>query len=132
MTETAPRDEMVDGAGRLRPHWRGLLDTLAGLGHEVLAERGRALDRVLADEGISSLLPGAEPGAWQAPVALVLIAIAATTALPRPARYDVSAVAAALATIGAPAAFGLPARSVRMKSMTFGSVCQVTPKTALS
>jgi hypothetical protein len=47
-------------------------------------------------------------GAWQAPVALVIAAVAAATALPRPAKYDVSAVCAALATIGAPAAFGLP------------------------
>ncbi|MFI7541760.1 SCO7613 C-terminal domain-containing membrane protein [Actinoplanes sp. NPDC049599] len=47
-------------------------------------------------------------GAWQAPVALVIAAVAAAAALPRPAKYDVSAVCAALATIGAPAAFGLP------------------------
>ncbi|GAA3347701.1 hypothetical protein GCM10020358_63470 [Amorphoplanes nipponensis] len=48
------------------------------------------------------------PGAWQAPVALLVAAVAAAAALPRPARYDVSSVCVALATIGAPAAFGLP------------------------
>ncbi|GID96060.1 SCO7613 C-terminal domain-containing membrane protein [Amorphoplanes digitatis] len=47
-------------------------------------------------------------GAWQAPVALVIIALAAAVALPRPTRYDVEAVCVALAAIGAPAAFGLP------------------------
>ncbi|MEV6598099.1 hypothetical protein AB0M36_14640 [Actinoplanes sp. NPDC051346] len=57
---------------------------------------------------VSGYPASAEPGAWQSPVALVIIAIAATAALPRPARYDVSAVTVALATIGAPAAFGLP------------------------
>lgn len=77
MSETAPRDEMVDGAGRLRPHWRGLLDTLAGLGPDVLAERGRALDRALADEGIAGLLPGAGSdagsGGWRCdPIPLIV------------------------------------------------------------
>ncbi|AGZ39401.1 SCO7613 C-terminal domain-containing membrane protein [Actinoplanes friuliensis] len=47
-------------------------------------------------------------GAWQAPVALVIAAVAAAVALPRPAKYDVSALCVALATVGAPAAFGLP------------------------
>ncbi|MFI5935535.1 SCO7613 C-terminal domain-containing membrane protein [Actinoplanes sp. NPDC051494] len=56
-----------------------------------------------------SAVPGNVPaGAWQAPVALTIIAVAAATALPRPWKYDVSAACAALATIGAPAAFGLP------------------------
>ena len=50
----------------------------------------------------------ASGGAWQAPVALGIIAAAAAAALPRPVSYDVGAVSAALATIGAPAAFGLP------------------------
>ncbi len=50
----------------------------------------------------------APPGAWQAPVTLLLIAIAAAAAMPAPYSYDIGAVAATLATIGAPAAFGLP------------------------
>jgi hypothetical protein len=45
---------------------------------------------------------------WQAPIALVIIGIAAANALPRPMSSDVSAVCVALATIGAPATFGLP------------------------
>ncbi|MEU4679406.1 permease [Micromonospora sp. NPDC023737] len=45
---------------------------------------------------------------WQAPVALVLLALAAAVLLPPPWRYDVAGVAVVLATIGAPAAFDLP------------------------
>jgi hypothetical protein len=45
---------------------------------------------------------------WQGPVALVLLGIAAGVLLPAPWKYDVSGVAAVLATIGVPAAFDLP------------------------
>jgi hypothetical protein len=48
------------------------------------------------------------PDAWQAPITLLLIAIAAAAALPPPYSYDVGAVCATLATVGAPACFGLP------------------------
>jgi hypothetical protein len=70
--------------------------------------------RILAAPGpvwasdISGYSAASSPGAWQGPVALVIVAIAAATALPRPMSYDVGAICAALATIGAPAAFGLP------------------------
>lgn len=93
---------------------RGL--TLAGLVVAALAA-WQALElglRILAAPGpiwASDVtnVPGDVPaGAWQAPVALVIVAIATATALPRPWRDDVSAVCMALATIGAPAAFGLP------------------------
>ena len=56
-----PRDEMVDGSGGLRPHWRPLLGPLTGLGREALADRQRQLDAILAEEGKGSVLPGAEP-----------------------------------------------------------------------
>jgi len=52
-------DEMVDGAGRLRPHWRGVLSAFTSLGASGLAERGRRLDRAFQEEGIASVLPGA-------------------------------------------------------------------------
>lgn len=45
---------------------------------------------------------------WQAPLALLLLAGAAAVALPRPWSYDVSLACVGLATIGTPAAFGLP------------------------
>ncbi len=57
---------------------------------------------------LSGYPAGSPPGAWQAPVTLLLLAIAAAAALPAPYSYDVGAVAATLATISAPAAFGLP------------------------
>ena len=51
-------DEMVDGTGRIRPHWRGLLGAFSAVGDE-LAERARRLDLALSEEGVSSVLPGA-------------------------------------------------------------------------
>ena len=59
------RDEMVDGKGGLRPQWRDLLGVLAGLGHGVLAERARQLDRVMEEEGVAGLLPGSPPAPWR-------------------------------------------------------------------
>ncbi|GIF19242.1 hypothetical protein BJ973_006287 [Actinoplanes tereljensis] len=50
----------------------------------------------------------AQPGAWQAPFALVVLAVAAGFAAPRPWSYAMSAGAGALAAIGAPFALGLP------------------------
>jgi uncharacterized circularly permuted ATP-grasp superfamily protein/uncharacterized alpha-E superfamily protein len=58
-------DEMVDGQGSLRPHWRNLLGVVSGLGEGGLAERARRLDRAFADEGITSILPGASDYAWR-------------------------------------------------------------------
>ena len=58
------RDEMVDGKGGLRPQWRGLMSVVAGLGHGVLAERSKRLDRVMEEEGVTSLLPGSPPDPW--------------------------------------------------------------------
>ncbi|GLZ01369.1 hypothetical protein [Actinoplanes sp. NBRC 103695] len=53
--------------------------------------------------------PGNIPAeAWQGPIALLFVAVAAAAALPPPYSYDVGAVCATIATIGAPAAFGLP------------------------
>ncbi|MGK5680977.1 SCO7613 C-terminal domain-containing membrane protein [Actinoplanes sp. URMC 104] len=55
-----------------------------------------------------SAFPSPEPGLWQAPFALVAVAIAAAIAAPRPWSYLLSAIAGALAAIGAPFALGLP------------------------
>ena len=57
-------DEMVDGNRGVRPGWRGLLGVLAGLGRDVLTERSQRLDRLAAEEGPPSLLPGA-PETWR-------------------------------------------------------------------
>ncbi len=57
---TAPLDEMVDGRGGLRPHWRNLLGVLTELGRETLLERATRLDCAFEEEGAASVLPGAE------------------------------------------------------------------------
>ncbi|WP_426955774.1 circularly permuted type 2 ATP-grasp protein [Muricoccus radiodurans] len=61
MSLSAAHDEMVDGGGRLRPHWSHVLGAFRELGEQVMAERVRALDAVLAEEGNAALLPGAAP-----------------------------------------------------------------------
>ncbi len=51
-------DEMVNGQGGIRPHWRDLLSAVGGDGQ--LGERARRLDRAFEDEGLATLLPGAK------------------------------------------------------------------------
>jgi uncharacterized circularly permuted ATP-grasp superfamily protein len=53
---------MVDGAGRLRPHWRGVLGVYGGLADE-LPERAQRLERAAAEEGVASVLPGSDRAA---------------------------------------------------------------------
>ncbi len=62
--ETGPLDEMVDGAGQFRQHWRRILDPIFGLGSDELAARSRLLKRAFADEGFTSVLPGASSVNW--------------------------------------------------------------------
>lgn len=57
--ESSARDEMVDGQGGVRPHWRALLGVLTGLGPDGLKLAGQRLERAFEDEGITSVLPGA-------------------------------------------------------------------------
>lgn len=67
-------DEMVDGRGGVRAHWRPLLGILGGMGEGVLAERARRLDRAFEDEGVAGLLPGSKRDAtWRCdPLPMVL------------------------------------------------------------
>ena len=76
-----PLDEMVDGQGRVRGHWRGLLGAYSALGYAAVAERARRLDRAFDEEGVATVLasePGSAPRArrpWRCdPVPLVLTA----------------------------------------------------------
>lgn len=70
--------------------------------------------RVLATPGpiwgaeLAGWPTGPSGAGWQAPVALLLLAAAAAIAIPRPWAYDVAGACVALATIGTPAALGLP------------------------
>ena len=45
-------DEMMDDGGRVRPHWRPLLDMLATLGPEEINRRFAAADRYLRSSGV--------------------------------------------------------------------------------
>ncbi len=67
-------DEMVDGRGGVRAHWRPLLGILGGMGEGVLADRARRLDRAFEDEGMAGVLPGAKRDAiWRCdPLPMVL------------------------------------------------------------
>jgi uncharacterized circularly permuted ATP-grasp superfamily protein/uncharacterized alpha-E superfamily protein len=47
---------MVDGRGRVRPHWRGLLGAYSALGYAAVAERARRLDRAFEEEGVATVL----------------------------------------------------------------------------
>ena len=58
-------DEMVDGRGHLRQHWRGLLGAFSMLGEGGLAERGRRLERAFAEDGVTSVMPGEARLFWQ-------------------------------------------------------------------
>ncbi|HTR16172.1 MAG TPA: circularly permuted type 2 ATP-grasp protein [Acetobacteraceae bacterium] len=71
--ETQAIDEMVTGAGGLRPHWRRLVGNLAGLGTSGLVDRAARLDRAFADDGVTGLLPSAAHAAWNCdPIPLLL------------------------------------------------------------
>src|SRR6185312_5040799 len=75
MNESSPLDEMVDGTGQVRPHWRGVFGTIFSLGHETLNERARLLERAFVEEGITAMLPGEQPVNWRCdPIPLILSA----------------------------------------------------------
>ena len=75
MTLQVGLDEMVDGHGGLRPHWRGLLGAFSTLGDGGLQEAVRRVDRAFEDEGVTSILPGADRLAWRCdPIPLPLLA----------------------------------------------------------
>jgi len=45
-------DEMMDGDGRVRPHWQPFLKSLAALGSDEISRRFAAADRYLRDSGV--------------------------------------------------------------------------------
>ncbi|MFD0594483.1 hypothetical protein ACFQZ4_20295 [Catellatospora coxensis] len=85
----------------------GVLVLIAG--YPALAGGIKALARP-GDLWAANLAPvggGVEFG-WQAPAALVVLAIAAAVVLPPPRSHQAAAIAAILATVGTPAALGWP------------------------
>ena len=75
MSSDSPLDEMADGTGHAKPHWRSLLSAMFALGHETLAQRARLLDQAFADEGITAILPGERAVNWRCdPIPLLISA----------------------------------------------------------
>ena len=75
MSDDSALDEMADGSGNAKPHWRSLLSTLFALGHETLAQRAHLLDQAFAEEGITAILPGERAVNWRCdPIPLLLSA----------------------------------------------------------
>jgi uncharacterized circularly permuted ATP-grasp superfamily protein/uncharacterized alpha-E superfamily protein len=75
MTDQGPLDEMADGNGQAKPHWRSLLSSLFALRHDTLAERARMLDLAFAEEGITAILPGERAVNWRCdPIPLLISA----------------------------------------------------------
>ncbi len=71
----APLDEMADGSGHAKPHWRSLLSVIFSLGHETLAQRALLLDQTFEEEGITAILPGERAVNWRCdPIPLPLAA----------------------------------------------------------
>jgi uncharacterized circularly permuted ATP-grasp superfamily protein/uncharacterized alpha-E superfamily protein len=46
-------DEMLEAGGRLRPHWRTLIDQLEGLSPEILRHRAREVREAIAADGVT-------------------------------------------------------------------------------
>ena len=68
-------DEMVDGQGGLRPHWRQLLGRFSALRDGGLAEQSRRLNAAFEDEGMAGILPGGSRQVWHCdPLPLPLLA----------------------------------------------------------
>jgi uncharacterized circularly permuted ATP-grasp superfamily protein/uncharacterized alpha-E superfamily protein len=75
MSGDSPLDEMADGTGHAKPHWRSLLSTMFALGHETLAQRAHLLEQAFADEGITAILPGERAVNWRCdPIPLLISA----------------------------------------------------------
>lgn len=58
-------DEMANGRGGLRPGWGALVASIASLGSDALSRRADLLDRMLAEDGVTALLPGVAPKGWR-------------------------------------------------------------------
>jgi len=75
ITGDDPLDEMADGSGNAKPHWRSLLSAMFSLGHDTLAQRARLLDQTFEEEGITAILPGERTVNWRCdPIPLPLAA----------------------------------------------------------
>ncbi|GAA2379252.1 hypothetical protein Cme02nite_17720 [Catellatospora methionotrophica] len=85
----------------------GILVLIAGYPALAGGIKALALPGELWAADLAPVGGGVEFG-WQAPAALVVLAIAAAVVLPPPRSHQAAAIAAILATVGAPAALGWP------------------------
>jgi len=67
-------DEMVTGSGAIRPHWRGLMETVFGMSSEQLAEKLARASTQMADDEIVAL-PAARPSSAAPPLDLLPLII---------------------------------------------------------
>lgn len=69
-------DEMVDGRGGVRPHWRGLIAAFGAMQAGGLEDAARRLDRAFEEEGVTAMLPRADDArSWRCdPIPLLLSA----------------------------------------------------------
>ncbi len=75
MSDDQPLDEMADGHGNAKQHWRGIMGAMFGMGREALGTRAAMLERAFVEEGITAMLPGDQPTNWRCdPVPLPLSA----------------------------------------------------------
>lgn len=107
------------GVRAMPEHWRrgpvlgvaasgGVIAALAGYtavagGIQTLATPGQ-----LWQADLNAWSTEVTANAWQVPLALVLLALAAAVVLPRPWSFHAAGILVALATVGTPAALGLP------------------------
>ncbi|MGZ9104091.1 MAG: hypothetical protein ACXW3Y_14650, partial [Rhodoplanes sp.] len=72
-------DELLDGSGQVRPHWRALLDGLGEMSEADRANRAQRLDRRVRDTGIAYDIfsdPRKPSQRWQLDLAPLMISAA--------------------------------------------------------
>ena len=127
-------DEMVDGTGLLRTHWRSVLGTFTALGRAGRAERERRLDRAFVDEGITSVLPGSAGRPWRCDLVPLPLPAAEFAALEAGLAQRARLLAALLADIYGPqtvAAEGLLPPALVFANPGFLRPCRFAVQTPL-
>jgi len=72
--EAGRYDELFDSEGHLRPHWTGMLNALDALGPEEMANRRRAAEAIIRENGITYNVYG-DPKGMDRPWALDLLPV---------------------------------------------------------
>ncbi len=129
------------GVRALPAHWRrgpsvgaGIAGAIIGAiaGYYALAGGLRAVTTPgeLFEARVPDVAPPTHYG-WQVPAALIVLAVAAAVALPRPRNYDAAAAAIVLATLGAPAELGWPWWSPIVLGLAIATVYSIASTVAI-